>query len=136
MSRALIIVDVQNDFCEGGSLAVSGGADVAACVEAMLADIAIPAEQSKAPSAAWAAGDVAGALAAPPGVHWACDVLWPNYRERSVGFITEAIAMALDMPGKVVAAADLGQLVAKDGILARLRDRGFEISGPMQPTGQ
>lgn len=28
-SRALIVVDVQNDFCEGGSLAVSGGADVA-----------------------------------------------------------------------------------------------------------
>lgn len=24
--RALIIVDVQNDFCEGGSLAVTGGA--------------------------------------------------------------------------------------------------------------
>jgi nicotinamidase/pyrazinamidase len=29
MSRALIVVDVQNDFCEGGSLAVAGGADVA-----------------------------------------------------------------------------------------------------------
>jgi len=29
---ALIIVDVQNDFCEGGSLAVTGGAKVAADV--------------------------------------------------------------------------------------------------------
>ena len=27
--RALVVVDVQNDFCEGGSLAVAGGADVA-----------------------------------------------------------------------------------------------------------
>ena len=27
--RALVIVDVQNDFCEGGSLAVEGGAEVA-----------------------------------------------------------------------------------------------------------
>src|SRR5665811_1245767 len=27
--RALIVVDVQNDFCEGGSLAVPGGAEVA-----------------------------------------------------------------------------------------------------------
>ncbi|MCH9710455.1 MAG: isochorismatase family protein [Actinomycetia bacterium] len=27
--RALIIVDVQNDFCEGGSLAIDGGATVA-----------------------------------------------------------------------------------------------------------
>jgi nicotinamidase/pyrazinamidase len=32
MSRALIIVDVQNDFCEGGSLAVDGGAAVAGAI--------------------------------------------------------------------------------------------------------
>ncbi|WP_018655866.1 isochorismatase family protein [Actinomadura flavalba] len=32
MGKALIIIDVQNDFCEGGSLAVGGGADVAAAV--------------------------------------------------------------------------------------------------------
>ncbi|MFD3663229.1 isochorismatase family protein [Streptomyces sp. NPDC058659] len=32
MHRALIVVDVQNDFCEGGSLAVTGGADVAAAI--------------------------------------------------------------------------------------------------------
>ena len=29
MKKAFVIVDVQNDFCEGGSLAVSGGAAVA-----------------------------------------------------------------------------------------------------------
>jgi nicotinamidase/pyrazinamidase len=29
MTHALIVVDVQNDFCEGGSLAVAGGAQVA-----------------------------------------------------------------------------------------------------------
>ncbi|MFG2002002.1 isochorismatase family protein [Spirillospora sp. NPDC048911] len=32
MGKALIIVDVQNDFCEGGSLAVGGGAGVAAAI--------------------------------------------------------------------------------------------------------
>ncbi|MCK2141251.1 MULTISPECIES: nicotinamidase [Streptomyces] len=32
MRRALIVVDVQNDFCEGGSLAVTGGAEVAAAI--------------------------------------------------------------------------------------------------------
>jgi nicotinamidase/pyrazinamidase len=36
MTRALIIVDVQNDFCEGGSLAVAGGAAVARDVSARL----------------------------------------------------------------------------------------------------
>jgi nicotinamidase/pyrazinamidase len=37
VSRALIIVDVQNDFCEGGSLAVPGGAAVAAGISRLLA---------------------------------------------------------------------------------------------------
>ena len=32
MTRALLVVDVQNDFCEGGSLAVAGGAAVAAAI--------------------------------------------------------------------------------------------------------
>ena len=35
--RALIVVDVQNDFCEGGSLAVPGGSAVAAAISAYLA---------------------------------------------------------------------------------------------------
>jgi nicotinamidase/pyrazinamidase len=36
MTRALIIVDVQNDFCEGGSLPVTGGAAVAAGISLVL----------------------------------------------------------------------------------------------------
>lgn len=36
MTRALFIIDVQNDFCEGGSLAVAGGAAVAAGITAYL----------------------------------------------------------------------------------------------------
>src|SRR5579863_5510993 len=35
--RALIVVDVQNDFCEGGSLAVTGGSAVAAAISTYLA---------------------------------------------------------------------------------------------------
>ncbi len=35
--RALIIVDVQNDFCEGGSLAVAGGTAVAQAINGLLA---------------------------------------------------------------------------------------------------
>lgn len=35
--RALVIVDVQNDFCEGGSLAVAGGAAVARAISDHLA---------------------------------------------------------------------------------------------------
>ncbi|MGH3389989.1 MAG: isochorismatase family protein, partial [Actinomadura sp.] len=36
MSTALIIVDVQNDFCEGGSLPVGGGADIATAISEYL----------------------------------------------------------------------------------------------------
>jgi nicotinamidase/pyrazinamidase len=36
MSTALIVVDVQNDFCEGGSLAVAGGAAVARAVSELI----------------------------------------------------------------------------------------------------
>jgi nicotinamidase/pyrazinamidase len=36
MRRALIVTDVQNDFCEGGSLAVVGGARVAADIAEVL----------------------------------------------------------------------------------------------------
>ncbi|MCI1019641.1 isochorismatase family protein [Microbacterium sp. C5A9] len=38
MSRALLIVDVQNDFTEGGALAVAGGDAVASAVSAFLAE--------------------------------------------------------------------------------------------------
>ncbi|MGK4581017.1 isochorismatase family protein [Kitasatospora sp. HPMI-4] len=38
MHRALIVVDVQNDFCEGGSLAVAGGAEVAAAITDLIAE--------------------------------------------------------------------------------------------------
>ncbi|MFJ5234290.1 isochorismatase family protein [Kitasatospora sp. NPDC088391] len=40
MHRALIVVDVQNDFCEGGSLPVAGGAEVAAAITDLIADAA------------------------------------------------------------------------------------------------
>lgn len=38
MAEALIIVDVQNDFCEGGTLAVEGGAQTAAEISEFLED--------------------------------------------------------------------------------------------------
>lgn len=36
MTKALLIIDVQNDFCEGGSLACAGGAAVAANITSYL----------------------------------------------------------------------------------------------------
>jgi nicotinamidase/pyrazinamidase len=36
MARALLVIDVQNDFCEGGALAVAGGAQVASKISSYL----------------------------------------------------------------------------------------------------
>jgi nicotinamidase/pyrazinamidase len=38
MAKALLVIDVQNDFCEGGALAVSGGAAVATKISEYLAE--------------------------------------------------------------------------------------------------
>ena len=38
MGTAVLVVDVQNDFCEGGSLAVNGGTEVAQGITARLAE--------------------------------------------------------------------------------------------------
>ncbi|CAB4545803.1 MAG: isochorismatase family protein [Actinobacteria bacterium] len=36
MAKALLVIDVQNDFCEGGALACEGGANVAAKITSFL----------------------------------------------------------------------------------------------------
>ena len=38
MPTALVVVDVQNDFCEGGSLPVAGGHEVARRISALIAE--------------------------------------------------------------------------------------------------
>ncbi len=38
MTNALIVIDVQNDFCPGGALAVSGGDEIVAGINARMAD--------------------------------------------------------------------------------------------------
>lgn len=74
MGRALIVVDVQNDFCEGGSLAVAGGARVAAEISALLHHWT--RKDPKAP-----AYDVVVATKdhhIDPGAHWSAD---PDFQD-------------------------------------------------------
>ena len=81
MARGLIVVDVQNDFCEGGSLPVTGGAAVAAAVTELLHRRA--RGDAKAPSY-----DVVVATKdhhVDPGDHWSSDPdfvsTWPVHCE-------------------------------------------------------
>ncbi|HEY3673013.1 MAG TPA: isochorismatase family protein, partial [Acidimicrobiia bacterium] len=62
--RALVVIDVQRDFCEGGSLAIDGGAAVAERISRLLAedrhDVVVAARD-------WHI---------EPGVHWADEPDW------------------------------------------------------------
>ena len=71
--RALVVVDVQNDFCEGGSMGVDGGSAVAERIAALL---------SARREHAWdgPAYDVVVATRdhhVDPGAHWSAD---PNFK--------------------------------------------------------
>ena len=67
MSRALIIVDVQNDFCEGGSMGVDGGAAVAASMTELVAS---GGYDQVVATRDWHRD---------PGTHWAADGEAPNF---------------------------------------------------------
>lgn len=67
MTRALIVVDVQNDFCEGGSLPVTGGSAVAERIAAVVADVR--ADTPTSPDYAFVVATKDHHL--DPGAHWA-----------------------------------------------------------------
>ena len=77
MKRALIIVDVQHDFCEGGSLPVTGGIAVAAAISAHVEGHAVDYDAIVA-TADWHVD---------PGEHWATEgdpdfaTSWPVHCE-------------------------------------------------------
>ena len=72
MSRALIVVDVQNDFCEGGSLPVAGGAGVAADIGSLLRSWCAKGPESPTYDHVVATKD----HHIDPGAHWAKE---PDY---------------------------------------------------------
>ncbi len=67
MTRALIVVDVQNDFCEGGSLPVEGGARVASDIGELLHHWSRRDDQAPAYDVVVASKD----HHVDPGHHWA-----------------------------------------------------------------
>ena len=131
---ALIVVDVQNDFCEGGSLAVSGGAQVAADVSALLARWA----QAPAGEREWDHVVATKDHHIDPGDHWSADPdfvdSWPVHCE--VGTSGEEFHPNLDTApleevfrkGEHVAAYSGFEGRSPDGttLAAWLRDRGVD----------
>jgi len=79
---ALIMIDIQNDFCPGGALAVDGGADIVDRVNAMQSDFAVrvltqdwhPADHSS-----FADNHDGGVAFTPIDMPYGPQVLWPRH---------------------------------------------------------
>lgn len=103
MTEALIVIDVQNDFCPGGALAVAGGDAILAEVNALLG-----AFEVKVLTQDWHPADHASFAANHPGaapfsmveMPYGPQVLWPTH-------CVQGTAGAAFHPGLQVDAADL-----------------------------
>lgn len=108
--------------------------EVAACLGAMLTEVETDPQVFRATAAHWASGHVAELIAAPRDAWSVCmNRMTPGYSRRVIETQTAAIAEALKTPGRVVTVTPLRQLIAQDGILARLRAQGFTVADPKQP---
>ena len=81
-SQALIVIDVQNDFCPGGALAVAGGDEIIPRINALLGDYAV-----RVLTQDWHPSDHASFAANHPGaapfstipMPYGAQVLWPSH---------------------------------------------------------
>src|SRR5581483_9027346 len=103
-----------------------------ACLADALQEIEAGAGRVRAAAAAWASGDVAGALAAERGYE-RCVAALPDgaaLARRTMADNAAALAAALRAGGKTVAVVQLRTLVAQGGVLDRLRSAGFTVRTP------
>jgi hypothetical protein len=103
-----------------------------ACLADALQEIEAGPERSRASAEAWARGDVAGALNAERGFE-KCAASFPDFTalvRQSIADETSAIANDLGTSGVSVAVIPLRSLLAADGVLARLKARGYAVRTP------
>ena len=103
-----------------------------ACVEAAVEEVEAGDAVVRAAAAAWAAGDVRIALGAPRSSE-ICFASLPGAgadKRTALGRQADAVAAALKTPGHSVAVLSLRSVLAQDGVLDRLRQRGFTVHTP------
>ena len=102
------------------------------CLADSLQEIEAGSDRVRTAAQAWARGDVAGALTAERGFE-KCMASFPEFSAAVRQSMTDeaaAIAGELRTPGVSVAAIPLRSLVARNGVLAQLRARGYEVRTP------
>jgi hypothetical protein len=109
-----------------------------ACLEAALGEVEAGAAPMREAVEGWAHGDVAAALTAPRGLEL-CGFAAPgqgDLRRAAIDAQVTSIAQVLDgEPGarptaQYTAIANLRTLLAEDGVLDKLRKRGYQVRSP------
>jgi len=103
-----------------------------ACLEVALDEVEAGPGRLRAAGQAWAAGEVRTSMSGVRGYE-RCAAQLPGAAElnrRALADQTEAIARAMKTPGHAVAIMGVRSLVAEDGVLDRLRARGFTVRTP------
>ena len=102
-----------------------------ACLTEALDEVDAGARTLDGAAAAWARGDVPAFLASPRGFA-ACLLLiqgGASFWSQTMADEADAVAAALGKPGHAVAVFPIRSMVAENGILSRLKARGFEVTG-------
>jgi uncharacterized protein YbaP (TraB family) len=109
-----------------------------ACLEAALAEVEGGETPMREAIEGWTQGDVSAALTAPRGMEL-CGFAVPgqsDLRRAAIDAQVEAIAKALNgelrerPTAQYVAVANLRTLLAQDGVLDKLRKRGYQVRSP------
>lgn len=82
MTHALIVIDVQNDFCPGGALAVPGGDEVVAPINAMMGDfdaVVLTQDWHPAGHSSFASSHPGGEPFGMIDMAYGPQVLWPDH---------------------------------------------------------
>ncbi|WP_332764912.1 TraB/GumN family protein [Phenylobacterium sp.] len=112
-----------------------GSAAQRACLEDALDEIEAGSAGARRAGAAWADGDVRGALNQERGYE-RCLASVPGALNLDARFKAEqvaAIERALAKPGHAVAVVQLRPLLSQGGVLDRLQAKGFEVKTPGEP---
>ena len=81
-TEALIVIDVQNDFCPGGALAVAGGDEIIARINGLMADfstVVLTQDWHPADHASFAANHPGAAPFSLTQMPYGPQVLWPTH---------------------------------------------------------
>lgn len=82
MTHALIVIDVQNDFCPGGALAVAGGDEIVPGINALMSEFAaviLTQDWHPAGHSSFASSHAGKAPFEVTGMPYGPQVLWPDH---------------------------------------------------------